>query len=176
MRLLILSALCLLAALAAGCNLGFLHLHDSAPAGLPAWARGTACPGPDCAQNAAGAGKSASGSKPLLAGRDGTATPSLIGPRLSLLLARDNLEKLVAGRIVLEAPQKIKAGAQAKVEARLTDDLREEFVKSLKELGINNADAIAAASAVKANLSGDAFEVVPPAGEERGLDEGTAAW
>jgi hypothetical protein len=46
----------------------------------------------------------------------------------------------------------------------------------LKELGINNADAIAAASAVKANLSGDAFEVVPPAGEERGLDEGTAAW
>src|SRR4051794_1170640 len=115
-RLLTVSILCLTAALLASCNMRFLRLGGSPPPGPPAWERKALpaeCLGPGCPQNGGVAAKGAGG--PRLAERGMGKGP--IGPRLSALLARDELEKLVAGRVVLDAPERIKSGATARIEA-----------------------------------------------------------
>jgi hypothetical protein len=100
----------------------------------------------------------------------------LVGPRLAALLARDELEKLVAGRVVLDTPERIRTGATLRIEARLAENLREDFIKSLKDLGMANADAIAEASVVKASLSGDGFQVAAPADDVKALSADAPSW
>jgi hypothetical protein len=112
---------------------------------------------------------------PRPAERVGPAAP-LVGPRLAALLARDELEKLVAGRVVLDAPERIRAGGTMRIEARLAENLRDDFVKSLKDLGMANPEAIAEASVIKANLSGDGFQVTAPADDVKGLSADAQSW
>jgi hypothetical protein len=91
----------------------------------------------------------------------GAATQALspVGPRLSALIARDELEKLTAGRIVFDSSGQMRAGVKEKVEARLADNLDEDFARSLKEIGMANGEEIMSASSVRAALVGDGFEV-----------------
>src|SRR5262245_22652167 len=150
------------AVLGAGCNMRYL-LSGSAPPGPPE--RKTAdCIGSGCAQSAVVSAKPITPRPVERAGPTG----ALVGPRLAALLARDELEKLVAGRALLDTPERIRAGGTLRIEARLADNLRDDFIKSLKDLGMANADAIAEASVVKASLSGDGFQVTPLADDAKG--------
>jgi hypothetical protein len=78
---------------------------------------------------------------------------------LSALIARDELEKLVARRVVFNAPEQMRAGVKERVEARIADNLYEDLARSLKDLGVRNGDEIATESSVRAALAGDGFEV-----------------
>ena len=159
------------AALGAGCNMRFLG-PSGAPPGPPERKTAAECIAPGCAQTGV---VSARPVAPRAAERVGPAAP-LVGPRLAALLARDELEKLVAGRVVLDTPERIRTGATLRIEARLAENLREDFIKSLKDLGMANADAIAEASVVKASLSGDGFQVAAPADDVKALSADAPSW
>ena len=161
----------LLAALGAGCNTGFLRLDGAPPPGPPERKTAVECSGPGCAQTAVAS------AKPMArpAERLGPAAP-LVGPRLAALLARDELEKLVAGRVALDVPEQVRVGGTMRIEARLAENLRDDFIKSLKDLGMANPEAIAEASVVKASLSGEGFQVVPPADDVKALSGDAQSW
>ncbi len=169
-RIPLISVVFFIAALA-GCSFRMVNVTGSPPR-PPERKTASGCQGPGCAPSAVASAKPAA---PRIAGRTGAAAP-LVGPRLAALLARDELEKLVAGRVVLDAPERIRAGATMRVEARLADNLRDDFIKSLKDLGMANPEAIAEASEVRANLSGDGFQVAAPAEDQKGLSAAAPSW
>ena len=187
-----LAVLALLATLAFGCDARFLAT-GSVPAGPPTVAekppredrpaekrkeepapQTSACSGKDCAQTAPVA--EAPEKTKLAVTQRPRIESSGIGPRLARLLARDELEKLAAAHLVIEMPERMTAGSQARVDARLTEELRREFVKNLQELGMPNAEEIASASSFRAQLSGRGFEISPPPDEERSIAPETTAW
>jgi len=103
--------------------------------------------------------------------------PSPGGPRLSALIARDELEKLSIKSVVFNASEQMNAGVHEKVEVRIAETLPKDFLGKLKELGIVGADEIAAGSAIKARLVGDAFEIKPLGDEEKTVsNEGLVPW
>ncbi|HEY1268298.1 MAG TPA: hypothetical protein VGH16_13670 [Candidatus Binatia bacterium] len=161
------------AALGAGCDMHLARLTGAPPPGPPERRAAADCKGSGCAQSAVASAKPMLPPRP--AERVGPAAP-LVGPRLAALLARDELEKLVAGRVVLDAPERIRAGGTMRIEARLAENLRDDFVKSLKDLGMANPEAIAEASVIKANLSGDGFQVTAPADDVKGLSADAQSW
>ncbi len=73
------------------------------------------CMGPGCGQTAIAPAKPMA---PRLAERVGPAAP-LVGPRLAALLARDELEKLVAGRVALDFPGQVRARCPMPIRAAL---------------------------------------------------------
>lgn len=148
------------------------RLTGSPPPGPPERRAAADCKGPGCAQSGV---VSAKPMLPRPAERVGSRAP-LVGPRLAALLARDELEKLIAGRVVLDAPERIRSGGTMRIEARLAENLRDDFIKSLKDLGMANPEAIAEASVVKANLSGDGFRVAPAADDAKGLSADAQSW
>jgi hypothetical protein len=95
--------------------------------------------------------------------------PSPGGPRLSALLARDELEKLSTTAVVFNAPEQMNAGVHEKVEVRIAESLPEDFLVKLKELGIRGAEEIIAGSSIKARLVGDGFEIQPLGDEEKNV-------
>jgi len=114
--------------------------------------------------------------KPASLRSSGAAAPGY-GPRLARMLARDELEKLAAAHVLLDVPDRMMAGSRAKVEVRLADELRGEFIKSLQDLGMANAEEIASASSFRAQLSGDGFKIeTPPSDDEKTIGTGAAAW
>ncbi|HKA33043.1 MAG TPA: hypothetical protein VKH64_07515 [Candidatus Binatia bacterium] len=150
----------------------FLRLDEAPPPGPPERRTAVECTGPGCGQTAVAS------AKPMAlrpAERVGPAAP-LVGPRLAALLARDELEKLVAGRVALDVPEGVRAGGTMRIEARLAENLRDDFIKSLKDLGMANPEAIAEASVVKASLSGEGFQVVPPADDVKALSGDAQSW
>ncbi|HEX9443920.1 MAG TPA: hypothetical protein VGA73_07360 [Candidatus Binatia bacterium] len=103
--------------------------------------------------------------------------PSPAGPRLSAMLARDELGKLVASRIVFDASEQMRAGVKEKVEVRLAENLYEDFAKGLKDLGMDQEFEIASGSSVKAALAGEGFDIRPAAeGEEPARSGVFAPW
>jgi hypothetical protein len=103
--------------------------------------------------------------------------PSPGGPRLSALIARDQLEKMAGARVVFDAPERMRAGIKEKIQARVPDELADDFTKTLKESGITDADEIMAGSSIRARLSGDGFDITPLNDEERMLQgEGPVPW
>ncbi|HEY3303081.1 MAG TPA: hypothetical protein VGL70_06050 [Candidatus Binatia bacterium] len=99
------------------------------------------------------------------------------GPRLSALIARDELEKLSVKAVVFNAPEQMNAGVHEKVEVRIAENLPEDFLVKLKELGIMGADEIAARSSVTARLVGDGFEIQPLGDDEKAVsEEGLTPW
>jgi len=160
------------AALCAGCTTRFLGLEGAPPPGPPERRTAAECIAPGCGQTAVASAKPMA---PRVAERIGPAAP-LVGPRLAALLARDELEKLVAGRVALDAPERVRAGGTMRIEARLAENLRDDFIKSLKDLGMANPEAIAEASGVRASLSGDGFQVVPPADDVKALSADAQSW
>lgn len=183
------AALGFIAAVAAGCNMPFL-LSGSPPARRPSIAatgprnvheenarrpKVSGCQGKDCPANAAPA-DIAMKTKPAGMQPRGGAAPGY-GPRLARMLARDELEKLAAAHVLLDVPDRMTAGSKAKVEVRFADELRGDFIKSLRDLGMANAEEIASASSFRAQLSGDGFEIDPPPSEdEKTIGTGAAAW
>ena len=106
-----------------------------------------------------------------------TPAPSPGGPRLSALLARDELEKLSIMAVVFNAPEQMNAGVHEKVEVRIGETLPEDFLVKLKELGIVGADEVVAGSSIKARLVGDGFEIEPLGDEEKNVSsEGLTPW
>jgi hypothetical protein len=99
------------------------------------------------------------------------------GPRLSALIARDELEKLSIQRVLFNAPDQMNAGVHEKVEVRLEDNLSEDFTAKLKELGIVGAEEIGAGSSIKARLTGEGFEIKPLGDDERSVGgQGLIPW
>ncbi|MGH7765960.1 MAG: hypothetical protein ACREQP_00780 [Candidatus Binatia bacterium] len=99
------------------------------------------------------------------------------GPRLSALIARDELEKLTVKAVVFNAPEQMNAGVHDKVEVRIAESLPEDFPVKLKELGIMGADEIAAGSSIKARLVGDGFEIQLLGDDEKAVsEEGLTPW
>jgi len=185
-------ALCLIAALAAGCN-GHFFASGSAPSDFPSIADTTpaanrpekhveappqtavACERKECPQPSAPV-ETAVKAKPALVPRPRGEVPPSVGRRLDRLLARDELEKLAAAHVLLDVPDRMTAGTRSRVEVRLSDELRGEFVKNLQDLGLANAEEIASASSFRVQLSGDSFQIDAPADEEQSIGAGTAAW
>jgi hypothetical protein len=180
------AALGVIAALAAGCNTRFL-LSESPPARPPSFAeiaakqkqedeaRRQKAAQPSAAPSVA-VDATAMKAKPAALRARGDAAPGY-GPRLARMLARDELEKLAAAHVQLDVPDRMMAGNRAKVEVRLADELRGEFIKSLQDLGMANAEEIASASSFRAQLSGDGFKIeTPPSDDEKTIGTGAAAW
>jgi hypothetical protein len=139
-----------LVALTAGCRLSFPSFTGKLP------------PGPPANAGRAPAQKSAAKNPPPRAAakaKAATPAPPPVGPRLSTLIARDELEKLAAGRVVFDAPEQMRAGVTERVEARLGESLYEDFARRLEDLGITNGDEIVSASSVNAALTGNGFEI-----------------
>lgn len=106
-----------------------------------------------------------------------TPAPSPGGPRLSALIARDELEKLSIKTVAFNASQEMTAGVSEKVEVRMAETLPQDFLVKLKELGIVGADDLVARSSIKARLIGDGFEIRPLGDEERKVgNEGLTPW
>src|SRR6185369_4777778 len=180
------AALGVIAALAAGCNTPFL-LSGSPPARPPSFAEIAAKqkqedearrPKISVPPNAVATAQAdtAMKTKSALVRPRGDAAPGY-GPRLARMLARDELEKLAAAHVLLDVPDRMMAGSKAKVEVRLADELRGEFIKSLQDLGMTNAEEIASASSFRAQLSGDGFKIeTPPSDDEKTIGTGAAAW
>lgn len=100
-----------------------------------------------------------------------------VGPRLSALIARDELEKLAAKRIAFDAPARMRAGVKEKIEARIDANFYEELAKNLKDLGMADGYEIASGSSIRAALEGDAFEIGAAADGEQALaDKVFAPW
>ncbi len=97
------------------------------------------------------------------------APPSPGGPRLSALIARDELEMLAKARLVFNAPEQMSAGLHERVEAHMTDNVAEDLAARLKELGISSADEIIAGTTLQARLAGDGFDINPLSDEEKDL-------
>jgi hypothetical protein len=158
----LLMALSLIAVLVSGCRLPFPRVTDRPPPGPPSKVAQRA-PQKNSAKmpspRGAGAAGQAETAKIPRVGGAATQALSPVGPRLSALLARDELEKLTVGRIVFDPPGQMRAGVKEKIEARLADNLYEDLARSLKDLGMTNGDEIAAESSVRAALAGDGFEV-----------------
>jgi hypothetical protein len=134
-----------------------------------------ACQAKDCPQTPAA--QTAMKQKPApTALRPRSEWPTGIGPRLARMLARDELEKLAAAHVQFDVPDRVFTGTKSKVQVQLSDELRGEFVKSLQDLGMSNAEEIAAASSFRAQLSGDAFKIEAPADQEHSIGTGSAAW
>jgi hypothetical protein len=185
-------ALAILAVLAFGCDIPFLATGPI-PSGPPPVSEKTAqqerppekrkeepapqtiaCDGKDCPQTTVAA---KTVEKPnLTPSQRPRGESSGIGPRLARLLARDELEKLAAAHLVVDMPERMIAGSQARVDARLTEELRPEFVKNLLELGLSNAEQIASASSFRAQLSGHGFEIAATPDEERSIAPDKTAW
>jgi hypothetical protein len=109
--------------------------------------------------------------------RKTTPAPSPGGPRLSALLARDELAKLSIMAVVFNAPEQMNAGVHEKVEVRMAESLPEDFIVKLKELGIKSADDIVAGSSIKARLVGDGFQIEPLSDEDKKISsEGLTPW
>jgi len=103
--------------------------------------------------------------------------PSPGGPRLSALMARDELEKLSQERLVLNAPDQMTAGVHERIEAHVTENLPEDFVARLKALGITDPDDIRFGSSMKARLAGDGFDIALLGDEEKPVSgEGSTPW
>jgi hypothetical protein len=103
--------------------------------------------------------------------------PSPGGPRLSALLARDELEKLSIQAVVFNAPEQMNAGVHEKVEVRIVETLPEDFLVKLKEHGIVGADEVVAGSSIRARLVGDGFEIEPLGDEEKNVSSaGLTSW
>jgi hypothetical protein len=181
-------ALSLIAALAAGCNMPFL-LSGPPPARPPSFAeiaakqkqedaarRQTASGSPNVVSTAPASADAMMKAKSATLRSRGDAAPGY-GPRLARMLARDELEKLAAAHVLLDVPDRMTAGSKAKVEVRLADELRDEFIKSLQDLGMANAEEIASASSFRAQLSGDGFKIgTPPSDDEKTIGTGAAVW
>jgi hypothetical protein len=96
---------------------------------------------------------------------------------LSALFARDELEKLAIMAVGFNAPEQMNAGVHEKVELRMAENLPEDLLVKLKELGIKDADKIVAGSSIKARLVGDSFEIQPSGEEEKNVSgEGLTPW
>lgn len=186
------TALCLIAALAAGCN-GRFFASGSAPSDFPSIGdtalaekqaekrleappqKTVACQGKECPQTSAPV-ETAVKAKPALAPRPRSEAAPSSGRRLDRMLARDELEKLAAAHVLLDVPDRMTAGTKSRVEVRFSDELRGEFVKNLQDLGLSNAEEIASASSFRVQLSGDGFKIDAPGDEEQSIGAGPAAW
>jgi len=103
--------------------------------------------------------------------------PSPGGPRLSALMARDELEKLSKERLVFNAPDQMTAGVHERIEAHIAENLPEDFVARLKALGIIDPDDIRFGSSMKARLAGDGFDIALLGDEEKPVSgEGSTPW
>jgi hypothetical protein len=103
--------------------------------------------------------------------------PSPGGPRLSALMARDELEKLSQDRLVFNAPDQMTAGVHERIAAHIAENLPEDFVARLKALGITDSDDIGFGSSMKARLVGDGFDIALLGDEEKPVSgEGSAPW
>lgn len=102
--------------------------------------------------------------------------PSPGGPRLSALMARDELEKLSKERLVFNAPEQMTAGVHERVEARVAENLPEDFVARLKALGITGPDDISLGSSMKVRLAGDGFDIALLGEEEKTVSSEGSSW
>jgi hypothetical protein len=147
--------------LGSGCRLPFPRMSGRLPPGPPSKvARAPQQKDSAKGQSPRGAGIAAPAKTTKISpGSAAPQPPAPVGPRLAALIARDELEKLVASRLVFNAPVRMRAGAKERAEARIADNLYEDLSRSLKNLGIADADTIAAESSVRAALAGDGFEI-----------------
>jgi hypothetical protein len=103
--------------------------------------------------------------------------PSPGGPRLSALMARDELEKLSKERLVFNAPDQMTAGVHERIEAHVAENLPEDFVARLKALGITDPDDILLGSSMRARLAGDGFDIAQLGDDEKPVSgEGSTPW
>lgn len=180
--------LIILVAFASGCKLQFPFLGPARDFGppvqktagqmLPWQCDPVACPEPGI-RPIAYALEAKSGVKTIAApaSKKTLPAPSPGGPRLSALLARDELEKLSIQAVVFNAPEQMNAGVHEKVEVRIVETLPEDFLVKLKEHGIVGADEVVAGSSIKARLVGDGFEIEPLGDEEKNVSsEGLTSW
>jgi hypothetical protein len=99
------------------------------------------------------------------------------GPRLSALMARDELEKLSQEHLVFNAPDQMTAGVHERIEAHLAENLPEDFVARLKALGITHPEDLRSGSSMKARLAGDGFDIALLGDEEKPASgEGSTPW
>lgn len=168
-----LPALLILTALVAapGCNLPFTTFLAGGrpPPGPPSRA------GQPAKENTAAAKTPAAPAPTALERAAAAEKPQPVGPRLSAMIARDELEKLVAARVAFDASDQMRVGVREKVEVRVAQNLYEEFAKGLKDLGMDKEFEIASGSSVKADLSGDGFEIAPPEDDDEAVRGGLFA-
>jgi hypothetical protein len=120
--------------------------------------------------------KPAKPAAPAPAAKPAPPAPSPGGPRLSALIARDELEKLSRDRLVFNAPEQMNAGVHERVEAHVPDNLAEDFAGKLKELGLSASNDIAAGSSMRVRLAGDGFDITPLGDDEKPLNAEGSAW
>jgi hypothetical protein len=164
----------------AGCNLPWPLSGPAPEFGPPAQKTAAGkmlpplyCKTASCAQPAARTVAYVTETKPAkpaalpLAKKPPPQAPSPGGPRLSALMARDELEKLSKERLVFNAPDQMTAGIHERIEAHIAESLPEDFVVKLKALGITDPDDIRIGSSMKARLAGDGFDIALLGDEEK---------
>jgi len=181
----------LVAPFLAGCNLPFPHSGSMPEFGLPVqrtaagkiipplYCKAAYCAQPVVARRIAYVAETKP-AKPIAKPPAKKPAPQALspgGPRLSALMARDELEKLSQERLVFNAPDQMTAGVHERIEAHIAENLPEDFVARLKALGITDPDDILFGSSMKAHLAGDGFDIALLGDEEKPVSgEGSTPW
>ena len=82
-------------------------------------------------------------------------------------ILQEELNRLPIGKIVFNPPEVMKLGIKDRIEARITKDLQENILASLKGRGIPQSEQLKISELMKVRLSGDDFNIIALNEEEQ---------